>query len=66
MNVTKVEFAESDKSEVTLHYDFSWSAYYGCRDMNDGGDEEEEATGVYEGSNLIFQVPEDRTTHEEF
>jgi hypothetical protein len=64
--VNGVDFSESHPGVVTIHYEFSWSAYYGCKDANTGGDEEESAEGIYKDGNLEFDVPEPRSTLDEF
>lgn len=65
-NVDSVEF--EGKSKVYISYSFSWSAYYGCRDMCKVDTERDVVTAARKGNRLRFEitVPEPRSTHEEF
>lgn len=61
---------EVDKESVAIHYEYDFSAYYGCRDMNYAGTSDEDViVGVRNGSTLEFEKfipPERRSTDEEF
>jgi hypothetical protein len=52
----------------TLRYNYGWEAYWGCKDMNDGGIESEESRFRYWGGYAIFTrvVIEKRDTRDEF
>ncbi len=54
--------------QYSLCYEYGWSAYYGCKDMNDGGVAQEEAVFKYRGGIARFskEVSERRHTFEEF
>jgi hypothetical protein len=54
---------------VKISYWYSYSAYYGCKDMDYANDNDGEVTGRVEGDEWIFEahVPEPpRSTFEEF
>jgi hypothetical protein len=43
-----------DGADVYIDLEYSWSAYYGCRDMNAADDENEMISGKRQGNQLIF------------
>lgn len=43
-----------DGADVYIDLEYSWSAYYGCRDMNAADDENEMISGKRQGNKLIF------------
>lgn len=66
ITVVEVEADPNDANEISVSYSYSWSAYYGCSDANAGDDETEEETATYTDGCLVFDVPDQRTTHEEY
>ena len=66
ISITDVQF-QGDMVHVT--YEFDWSSYYGCDDMNGYGEEDGVVTGVLEAGYWVFQrfvPPPERSTFEEF
>lgn len=67
VTITEVEI---DEESVAINYEYNFSAYYGCRDMNhDGTSDEDVIVGVKNGATLEFEKfipPERRSTNEEF
>lgn len=61
VEVTGVDVDEAYPAQLQVQFTTSWSAYYGCHDMNtvDDQDEDESATYTSDG-HLIFTVPEPR------
>ena len=56
-------------NEIEIDYEYEWSAYHGCKDINDGGTEQNTIKGVY--ANGCFEFPlierdEPRSTLDEF
>lgn len=51
----------------SLHYQFGWEAWHGCKDMNDGGIEDEWARFSYKDGRILFKkLVEERDTIDEF
>ncbi len=67
VTITDVEI---DEESIVIHYEYEFSAYYGCRDMNyEGVSDEEVIVGARQGNTIEFQKftpPERRSTYEEF
>lgn len=61
VDAEEVTIDPSHPTQVQIEFATSWSAYYGCRDMNGSGvkHECEIATYTSEG-NLVFSVPQPR------
>ena len=57
---------EDGKVFVSVNYWFSWSAYYGCKDANCGDNTDSEFDAEYVDGTLVIEVPEKRTTVDEF
>lgn len=54
---------------VEVEYEYEWSFYSGCKDINDAGTETETIQGKLNDGHIdftVFQSPESRTTDEEF
>jgi len=54
---------------VVIHYSYSYSAYYGCKDMNYADDENGTMRGKKMGDKWVFErhvSPEPRSTLDEF
>jgi hypothetical protein len=61
VSADEITFNKNHPNQITLKFTTSWSAYYGCRDMCKGGDEEETEKGIYSSEGyLIFMVPDKR------
>jgi hypothetical protein len=59
----EVSSVSQDEEQTNLFYiDFetSWSAHYGCRDMDEAGLERESESATYSDGFLIFTVPTPR------
>lgn len=67
VTITEVEI---DDESVAIHYEYEFSAYYGCRDMNhEGTSDEDVIVGTRQGNMIEFEKftpPERRSTYEEF
>ena len=68
VTITEVKI---DEKTVVIHYEYEYSAYYGCRDMNYSDTAEENVIfGQRQGSNKLlfekFTPIERRSTNEEF
>lgn len=67
VNITEVEI---DERTVAIHYDYEYSAYYGCRDVNYSDTTDEEViVGQRQGNTLLFEKfkpRERRSSDEEF
>jgi len=61
---------EVDEETVAIHYEYDFSAYYGCRDLNYAGTSDEDViVGARQGNTLTFErfiPPVRRSTDEEF
>lgn len=61
---------EVDDETVAIHYEYDFSAYYGCSNMNYAGTSDEDVIiGMRQGNTLAFDKfipPERRSTDEEF
>lgn len=66
----KITDVEVDKKTIAIHYEYDFSAYYGCRDINHAGTSDEDViVGARQGNTLSFdkfKPPEPRSTFEEF
>lgn len=57
----EVTIDPSHPTQVQIEFTTSWSAYYGCRDMNGAGDKSECESATYTSDgHLVFLVPEPR------
>lgn len=64
---TSVNFGSDDS--ICIEYEYDWSLYHGCKDLNAAGTGEGHIAGTYK--NGAFQFPvlphsRDRSTYEEF
>jgi len=50
----EIEELQTCNHEVTVVIKYTWSAYYGCRDMNTCDEEEDVLKGIRENNKLIF------------
>ncbi|MEJ8675537.1 hypothetical protein [Chromobacterium amazonense] len=70
LDQTTITDVEIDQDTVSIWYEFSYSAYYGCRDMNLAGTSDGDTIiGTRKGCALTFETfiaPEPRSTFEEF
>jgi hypothetical protein len=61
VEVTGVQADEIHPTQLHVQFTTSWSAYYGCRDMNAADDQDEDESVIYTSDgHLIFTVPEPR------
>lgn len=67
-HVNKVEFFRDahDTPWVSIDFDYTWSAHYGCKDMNDAGDENVHIEAAYADGYIRVPGIHKRTTHNEF
>lgn len=64
-----IEDVEVTDGGVAVHYSYSYSAYYGCKDMDYADDEIGTAWGKKVGDKWVFErhvSPEPRSTLDEF
>ena len=65
----EIEAVTIDGGQVTVDYRVDYSAYYGCRDLNYGDDDDRSIEGRRTGDRIEFDefvAPERRSTHDEF
>ena len=66
----KITDVKVNEVSVEIHYEYDFSAYYGCRDRNHAGTSDEDVVvGVRNGATLEFErfiLPKRRSTGEEF
>ena len=66
LELLDIEDLEAD-NKYSLHYQFGWEAWHGCRDQNDGGIEDEWARFTYKDGIVTFKkLVETRDTIDEF
>lgn len=59
--VDEVSIDPEHPTQVHIVFTTSWSRYYGCRNMNSAGDQQETESATYTAEgNLVFIVPERR------
>jgi len=66
VTVNKVNI--NDDGTVEVEYEYSWSFYAGCKDINDGGLETDSITGRIVAGAIEFDTvepPEPRSTYDE-
>ena len=62
------EVAQEGPGQYRMFYEYGWYAHYGCRDMAHGDIECEEISFRYRKGEALFEfeLPEERTTVDEF
>ena len=61
VEVTGVQIDDVHSSQVQIQFTTSWSAYFGCHDMNQADDQDEDESATYTSDgHLIFTVPAPR------
>jgi hypothetical protein len=64
---TSVAFGDSNS--IIIEYEYDWSVYHGCKDVNAAGTGEAHILGVYKNGTFEFPIipnSHDRSPHEEF
>jgi len=70
--VGKVRFISvtfGSNNSIDIEYEYDWSLYHGCKDLNASGKEEGHITGTYKNGEFQFPVipsSHDRSTFDEF
>lgn len=65
----RIEDVETSDDGVAIHYSYSYSAYYGCKDMDYADDETGTTLGKKVGGRWVFEryvSPKPPSTFEEF
>jgi hypothetical protein len=66
VEVTGVQVDDVHPTQLQVQFTTSWSAYYGCRDMDTADDQDEDESVTYTSDgHLIFTVPEPRRSASE-
>lgn len=61
VDVTGVHIDSTYPNQVQIQFTTSWSMYFGCRDMDSAGEEDQDESVTYTSDGyLVFNVPEPR------
>lgn len=66
INGVTLRINEAGYLEAVIEYEYGWSAYYGCKDMDTGDIESDVLVALINDNKLVFEVPDVRDTCEEF
>jgi hypothetical protein len=66
-NITVDDVSFLDNNAIAINFSYTWNTYYGCSDMNNAGQEFDmlEFSVENDGSTLVYDLPEERTTLDE-